>query len=269
MKATYILPFFNGTQPDDLLCSIESLREEGDYVCRLILVLDGGSPDCISPFQDAIENSVTLSIGLTIMYVFDNVGPGLSRNLGALCADDGPIFFLDAGDRVISGRTRTQLDELLTCDVSYGSILEVGKNVERVKLSARSSRYALRVLPFRNPYNNVTLATFKSCFFDVGGYSSLRAAEDWVLSARFLRSSFRISTTNQLLVIVDLGCDFVSRRSGLHVAGQLLIALRQIQRLNVVPSWKLSVSSVMQVLLRTPPLSWLLPSIYAFLRSGR
>ena len=187
--------------------------------------------------------------------------------MGFLYSNFPVIFFLDCGDKNLPGRIHSQLNSLRHSDVSYGAIVETSCDFSsRVRLPVLSPLRGKFLLPYMNPYNNVTLAIKSKCFEMTGGFPHLRTAEDWLFVANLYSHQFNISILSHPLVEVDVGSSFLQRRSGKRIFADIYSALSAIQKLHIVPSISLWFSIFIQYLLRVSPLRLLLPVIYSFLR---
>ena len=121
-------------------------------------------------------------------------------------------------------------------------------------------------MPYRSPFCNVTLAIKKNIFFEIGGFPPLRIAEDWVLMSKILKKFKSISVVDDILVNVNLGEDFIYRRRGLKKIFTILKALMIIKETELIPSYKIVFSALIQISLRLLP-SNLLKMVYLILRS--
>ena len=134
-------------------------------------------------------------ISFKIVHVrsFSNVGPGHARNLGFIYTQFPVIIFLDCGDKNYPGRIHSQLIALRYSDVSYGAIVETSRDFNsRVRLPVQSSDRGKFLLPFINPYNNVTLAIHSKCSERLWVF---RTAEDWLFVAILCASPKHIHTS--------------------------------------------------------------------------
>ena len=273
-SVSVIIPFWQGSDSMELESSLKSLLPELSLIGEVILVYDGLSPISVEYFAPTFEkcesDPLMSDLFFKIVHVrsFSNVGPGHARNLGFIYTQFPVIIFLDCGDKNYPGRIHSQLIALRYSDVSYGAIVETSRDFNsRVRLPVQSSDRGKFLLPFINPYNNVTLAIHSKCFRAIGGFPHLRTAEDWLFVAILYASQLNISILPYPLVQVDVGKSFLSRRAGKRVFIDIHTALSAIKRLHILPSFFLSFSIFLQYLFRVSPFRLLLPFIYSFLRS--
>ena len=221
---TYIIPFWSGTSRSSLHASLSSLVPDRHLITSILLACDG----CFT-LDDSYISCIPYLFRSLIDFVFISVnrGPGYARNYAASVATSEFVFFLDAGDINIPGRTQAQLDILKSYSFSYGAISET-ISVDSPPISRRlpvlNSIMGSLLLPFRNPFNNVSLACHRSDFLRLGGYANLRIAEDWVLSSRILSSSFKVHVSDHDFVLVVLGNSFYARRGGFMILRELTTA---------------------------------------------
>ena len=262
-KITYIIPIWANTTKKELDLSLTSLIKELEYISQIIIVHDGKDSFLIKP-NSSLE---ILDKKILHLYLYFNKGPGIARNYGCIFSKSKYIFFLDAGDESLPKRIQNQLPLVIKNGFSYGHIKEVDFNGnEYIKKSVSSYKKALRLLPYRSPFCNVTLAIKKNIFFEIGGFPSLRIAEDWVLMSKILKKFKSISVVDDVLVNVNLGEDFIYRRRGLKKIFTILKALMIIKETELIPSYKIVFSALIQISLRLLP-SNLLKMVYLILRS--
>ena len=123
-------------------------------------------------------------------------------------------------------------------------------------------------MPYRTPFCNVTLAIKKNIFFKLEGFPPLRIAEDWVLMAKLLNRFRMVSVVEDYMVKVNLGEDFIHRRRGIKKILDILKALYYIKLINLVPTLKLFISAIIQIILRILP-PFILGKIYFILRGEK
>lgn len=249
MKASYIIPVWEKTNSEDLRKTLSSLLIDLSLIRQIILVFDGVGPDFISDvvLSDAVNEK------LLCVYLPRNVGPGLARNFASYFVTSSHIFFLDAGDMNSPFRTSLQLKALTRSHASYGLICEHTHCGIRTRLPARNKLSAFILLPFLNPFNNVTLAIDVEVFKSLGGFADLRFAEDWVFAARLLCSSSKVDVCRHPLVFVDASSGFSARRSGQHIIKAVRMALLIIASMHWWPRLMHPVSLLLQQYIRKSP----------------
>ena len=71
-----------------------------------------------------------------------------------------------------------------------------------------------KILPFRNPFNHMTIAFKKSVFLEVGGYPKLFMKEDYGLWIRIISGGKNFINLNESLVNATTGKAMIERRGG-------------------------------------------------------
>ena len=260
---TYIIPIWKRSKAEELSKSLLSLVNESSLIGEIIIVFDGYE----SFFRKLIVPNI-LSEKIIYVYCGINKGPGIARNKGAIFAKNKYLFFLDSGDESCSYRVSEQIKHLKFNDVAFGNIVEIlpsGKR--RIKKGASSKTMAKRILPYRNPFNNVTIAINKKTFLRIGGYQNLRVGEDWVLMGKILKYNLRIFCLDEVLVNVFTGKDFIDRRSGKYFYEDIKKCLTILNDLNLINKINYFISLSFQYLFRNLIPKKLLGLIYKFLRN--
>ena len=264
----YIIPFWSKTDPEDIRSSLLSLEPDLPLISGITLVFDGGLK--LSPlFYNSIPDSVRSIV--TVLYIEVNQGPGYARNFGASHVSADLIFFLDAGDINLPGRTLRQSKILAHYSFSYGGIIEKSSFTslsQRRRFPTSSLLKAFFLLPFRNPLNNVSLACRRDHFLATQGFAPLRLAEDWVFVTRILRSQRLIHISSHDFVLVITGSTFLKRRSGLRIVKQLFHAYCLMVRCFPI-LFPLFLLGFLFNLFTRYILAFLLPVFYSLMRQKR
>ena len=82
-----------------------------------------------------------------------------------------------------------------------------------MKFSCKNFYLAKSFLPYKNPFNNVTIGIKRKFFNKIGGYGETRIGEDWVLSGKIIKETDKIDIKEKVLVLVNIKEDFISRTS--------------------------------------------------------
>ena len=72
-------------------------------------------------------------------------------------------------------------------------------------------------MPYKNPFNNVSIAIKRNFFNSIGGYGDTRIGEDWILSGKILKQTDKICFEEKIYVLVNIKENFLERRSGAKV----------------------------------------------------
>tara|TARA_Y100000994_G_scaffold235492_1_gene225203 strand:- start:67 stop:870 length:804 start_codon:yes stop_codon:yes gene_type:complete len=218
MTVGFVIPIWNGTKRKQIEDSLTSLIKLSHQISEIIIVYDG--IEC-KKLEFKIPNEIISIVKKCL--INKNSGPGLARNIGIESSKSKFIFLLDAGDICHRERINLQLPELKKYNVSYSNISYVG-NSRKVTSKCLNFKNAKKIISFRNPYPNQTLAITKDLFTKVGGFPSLRFAEDWVLAAKLLKVSNFISLIEKPLVSTEDISMIMERRHGFKILKEVITA---------------------------------------------
>ena len=264
IKTDIIIPYWVGSSSEDLKDSLNSLRSEISLINKLIIVLDGED----SFFNIKIDDK-TIEDKILFIYLRNNKGAGYARNIGAIFSDAENLLFLDAGDMNIKNRVCEQNKALKNNYVSVGAIKEVNSlGIYRIKYSTKNISNARKLLPYKNPFNNVSIAIKRSFFISIGGYGDTRIGEDWVLTGRLLKQTDKVNITDKVFVIVNLKENFLQRRSGINVYKEIKKSLENLYNLKIINLCELIISKSIQKISRVYFSKYFLPLIYKLNRKN-
>ena len=257
-----IIPFWEGSSSEELNNSIKSLISEIALINHLIIVFDGEN----SFFKIDIEDNHIIN-KIKIVYKKENVGPGSARNIGAIFSDAENLLFLDAGDMFIKNRISKQNKVLKNNYVSVGAIKEVNSlGTSRVKFPSKNIKLARKILPYKNPFNNVSIAIKRNLFNSIGGYGDTRIGEDWILSGKILKYTDKIFFEEDIYVLVNIKENFLERRSGIKVYLEIKKSLEKLYKLKIINLRELIISKTIQKISRVYLSKYFLPLIYQLTR---
>ncbi len=259
---SYIIPIWEQSSIQEIESSLNSIVTE-DYLIREILIVFDGYKSFYKQFiiPQKLENKIKF------IYCGLNKGPGIARNKGALFAKSKYILFLDCGDQSVPNRAKIQLESLKQSDVSFGNIREIfpsGK--ESIRKGSSTYLKAKRLIGYRNPFNNVTMAIKKKSFLELGGYANLRVAEDWVLMGKIIKQEIKISFLDLELVKVFTGQDFIKRRYGKKYFKEINKCLKILLELNLINKFTYCISFTILFVTRSFLPKRILSLIYKLLR---
>jgi len=262
IKTDIIIPYWEGSSSEDLNNSLNSLKSEISLINHLIIVFDGEN----SFFKVEIEDKDILNKSI-LVYKKDNLGPGNARNIGAIFSDAENLLFLDAGDMFIKNRIAKQNNILKKNHVSVGAIKEINTlGTSRVKFSSKNIELARKVLPYKNPFNNVSIAIKRNFFNSIGGYGETRIGEDWILSGKILKQTEKICFEENIYVLVNIKENFLERRSGEKVYIEIKESLEKLYKLKIINLHELIISKTIQKISRVYLSKYFLPLIYQLTR---
>ena len=253
-----IIPYWEGSSLEDLNNSLFSLKDEILLINKIIIVCDGEN----SFFKIQIKDK-DLELKLLIIYLKNNAGAGEARNTGAIFSKAENLLFLDTGDMNINNRIKFQKKVLLSNNVSVGTIKEVNSlGLNRIKLSCKNIAIAKILLPYKNPFNNVSIGIKRKVFNKINGYGKTRIGEDWILSGKILKNIDKIHITKEVLVLVNIKENFLKRRSGKKVYFEIKKSLEKLYSLRIINRYELIISKTIQKLCRVYLSKYFLLLIY-------
>ncbi len=257
-----IIPFWEGTSEEEINISISSLTKEIELINNVIIVCDGENS-----FFKKIKGNKAINNKILMIYIKKNMGPGIARNIGAVFSKADNLLFLDAGDISMNHRMGSQINALKKNDVSIGAINEKNSvGINRLKFSCQNLNRAKSLLPYKNPFNNVTIGIKRNFFNSIGGYGETRVGEDWILSGKILKETNRIDIKNEVFVLVNIKEDFISRRKGKLVYREIKSSLEKLYDLKIINFYQLIISKAIQKISRVYLSRLFLKLIYKFNR---
>lgn len=237
-----VIPIWERTSSKEINDSLNSLKKEIDLITKVIIICDGENS-----FFKNLKEYKKINEKILIIYIKKNVGPGIARNIGATFSKSENLLFLDAGDICINNRVNFQIKALKKNYVSVGAINEKNSiGVNRLKFSCKSYSLARSFLPYKNPFNNVTIGIKRKFFNAIGGYGEARVGEDWVLSGKIIKETVKVDIKDKILVSVNIKKDFISRREGRVVYGEIKKSLEKLYSLGIIKLHELMISKAIQ-----------------------
>ena len=261
-KTDLIIPIWSGNTKKQIIESLDSIIKEHELINKILLVIDGCEVFPVNlPANHILENKIIF------IYTYKNKGPGIARNIGVDYSRANNIVFLDAGDRCTKNRLRLQIKSLKIHDVSLGDIKEFSRNNKSsVRVSSRNIKEAKKIVPYRTPFNNVTIAIKRKKFIELGGYPELRTAEDWLLMGKMIKNNLNISCEKNILVEIKKDNLFLSRRKGKKVYHDIEYCLNELYRIGLTNKLQNIISLMIQRILRIYMPKIILKFIYYFFR---
>ena len=151
----------------------------------------------------------------------------------------------------MNNRIGSQINALKKNYVSIGAINERNSiGINRLKFSCKNFNRAKSFLPYKNPFNNVTIGIKRNFFNSIGGYGETRVGEDWILSGKILKETNKIDIKNEVLVLVNIKEDFISRRKGKLVYREIKKSLEKLYDLEIINLYQLIISKAIQKISR-------------------
>ena len=250
MSVSFIIPVWENTSSRELLSSLKSLQNESALINEIIIIFDG-----VNSFSLEIQPPEDIKNKIKYVYLWNNKGPGNARNIGVIFSESEYLFLLDAGDKSTSYRVKTQLRFLSNYGVCYGQI-KYSFQSKFYFSKSRNNFIAKLMLPFKNPYPNVTLAIKKEIFQKLGGFPILRTGEDWVFIAKIFRYLEYVPCPDEILVetlISEAQKNILTRRNGIIILKRLLRAHSLMFSMNLYNRIIFPLAILYQLVLRIMP----------------
>jgi len=261
-KTDLIIPIWEGNNKNEIKKSLNSIFSENNLINKIILIIDG-----CEKFPDNLSISSSLQKKIIIIYLYKNYGPGYARNIGVLFSEAENIIFLDNGDKCSSIRIKTQIKALESNDVSYGIIKEINDQKRSfIRFASKNIKSAKRMIPYRTPFNNVTMAIKRKKFLELNGYPFLRTAEDWLFMGKVIQNNLNISFEDKILVEVAKDKSFLSRRRGINVYKDINLCINTLYKMGLINKYERFISLNLQKLFRLYLPNNFLIFIYSFFR---
>ena len=121
-------------------------------------------------------------------------------------------------------------------------------------------------MPYKNPFNNVSIGIKRKTFNKIGGYGETRIGEDWIFSGKILKKTNKIYIDDKIMVIVNIKNNFLQRRSGLKVYLEIKRSLEKLYNLKIINRNELIISKFIQKTSRVYLSKYLLSLIYKLSR---
>ena len=246
MKTDIIMPCWEGNNNLELINSLNSLINNEKLINKIIIVIDG-----CKEFPEFLPEKHILAKKILFVYQFVNRGPGASRNTGVIFSKSENIIFLDTGDKCSKNRIKTQINSLTKYDVSVGHIKEIkNKNYSSIRFSAKNINKARKIIPYRTPFNNVTIAIKRVKYIELGGYPVYRTAEDWLFMGKIIKNKLKLLCENKILVYIDKDDLFIFRRRGKSVFKDISLCIEELYELGLINKYQKFISKNIQRFLR-------------------
>ena len=186
-KLAVIMAVYYGDKPLYLSEAIKSIFNQTVTPDQFIIVCDGP----ISKKLHDVINAYLDIYPIKVYFLKENKGRGAARNFAIQKSDADLIFIMDADDICLPERIEKQLKflNLNQADIIGGIIEEFKQqpgDLKKVRNVPEMHESVLKFVPFRTPFNHVTIMFTKKLFLEIGGYKELNYVEDWDFAARAL-----------------------------------------------------------------------------------
>lgn len=184
---------------------------------QIVLVVDGPIKRIKSAF---IKNLATRNHFIDILYLEKNGGLANALNQGLQLIKYPWVVRADADDINMSNRflrLAEAIEKNPALDLIGSAVLEVDKNGVNIAIKSVPLKYSdiIRWLPYRNPFNHMSVAFKLQKVLALKGYPNIFQKEDYALWILMLSRGARACNVDDILVHATAGKDMYKRRSGL------------------------------------------------------
>lgn len=215
-----VMATYKGVKYEYLIQAIDSILRQDFHQYELIIVADGELTNAQNEFFISLEESHEC---VSVLSLFDNVGPGAARNHGIKYASGKYIAVMDSDDISLPYRFSTEVAFLeknpsisivgSACQV----IDETGLVISHRYLPEDSMRLR-QYAPFFCPLNNPTVMGRSAVMKKFGYKENMRIGEDHRLWLELLEAGHHLSNINKPLLKFRVDSDSHGRRVGLDKA---------------------------------------------------
>ena len=237
--------------------AVDSVLNQTLKPAEVIIVADGPVGDEIEEVLRYLSNNAIIKL----IKLDENRGLAFARKLAISESSNELIAVMDADDVCVQDRFEQQIHEF-----SDGKTDVVGGWIEEFELYP-GDQGLIRKTPinyhdiyrmgkWRSPINHVTLMFKKSSYDKIGGYSELRAIEDWEMISRMLANGLVIRNIPKVLVHVRGGNDMVLRRRSSRQFWGEMRAFKLMYKCNYLSLFQLVANVCLRTVIRMLPMSF-------------
>lgn len=205
--------------------SLNSLNNQTILPSELVIIFDGPVPLNLEMVVEKFSEVCRFSIN--VIKLKQNQGLAKALKIGVEACSHELIARMDSDDICVSNRFELQLNEFKLnplLDVVGGYIVEFNDINQKTKIRCvpKNQLDIKNCLPYKAPFNHVTVMFKKSLILKIGNYKDFRGIEDLALWFDVVNSSIHLKNIDDILVRVRVNPGFISRRSGFSYAYQEL-----------------------------------------------
>ena len=193
--------------------AIESIFKNTIKPDQVVVTIDGK----VSKNFEEILKSYEFKNKLDLVWISSKVGLDKALNLGLLKCRNEIIFRADGDDINKTNRFEVQLPYLLDIYDIVGSYVdEYDEDVKYISTRKvpQTDKDILKMMPFRNPINHMTVGFKKSQIIKLGGYPELFLKGDYGLWIKLKAANFKFFNIDKSLVIATTGKRMIKDRGG-------------------------------------------------------
>lgn len=221
MRESYsaLMTVYRKVRPSNLFESMKSVLNQTVEPAEFVLVCDGPLTNGLNETIARYEESSLVPI--KVVHLKENKGTAIATQVGLDHCSNDLIMKMDADDICISTRAELQLKEfennpdLSLCGSYMAEFIGDEDNVVQIRKVPTEYEEIYQFSKRRNPFNNITVMYRKSSVEGVGGYGTLRRAQDYELYARMLHAGCIAMNIPEVLSAARLDEDNLARRATL------------------------------------------------------
>ena len=217
MLFSVCMSVYKNDKPDDFIVALRSIYNQTVVPNEIILVVDGPVGDALNDIIIRLEREIDV---LNVLWLSENKGHAIARQIGLEAAKNELIAIMDSDDISLPDRFEKQLsvfEKYPDVTVVGGEINEFIGDVNNVVGTRNVPEFDENIklyMKSRCPMNLVTVMMRKSHILNVGGYIDWYCEEDYYLWIRLALSGFKFYNIQENLVNVRVGEDMYKRRGG-------------------------------------------------------
>ena len=234
------MSLYHKENPGYLDACLGSLFEQTLPATEIVLVFDGPLPTTLL----AVVEQWARQLPIVTLALPENVGLGQALAQGLQACRHELVARMDTDDVCEPDRFHQQITFLAQhpdVAVCGSCIIEIDPNTE-ARLATRTvplSGADIRArLPYRNPFNHMTVVFRKTAVLAVGNYQHFPLMEDWYLWARLMQAGYAGANLPLCLVRARTGAQMMNRRGGLTYVKSEYLITRYFIAQGLTPFWK-------------------------------
>lgn len=204
---------------DDLILfkkAVKSIIDNKLRPSQFVLVADGPLQEEMFDFIKKITSEIDF---LDVLFLNKNQGLVNALNQGLNMIKYPWVVRADADDinlperfLVLANAVQNQPD----LDLIGSAIVELDRDGNEIFIKAVPEKYSdiVKYLPYRNPFNHMSVAFRLEKVLYLGGYPNIYQKEDYALWVLMISKGAKVCNVNNVLVRATAGEDMYKRRSG-------------------------------------------------------
>ncbi len=226
LEYSFAMSVYKGEKAKYFNQALKSILNQTYKPFDLSLVVDGPVQGnilkCIKDNQTEFEQS---NISFNVIYLRENKGRGIARNLAIKNTKKDIIAILDSDDFAIPKRIEKQISLLkksndisIVCSFGYESDFEdpcEELKKTNLKKCPKLNKDIVKVLPFICPIINPSILFYKSAWEDVSGYPDLKnCSEDYLFFLKLAKAGYKFECIEEPLILIRYNNKMKMRRNG-------------------------------------------------------